>query len=120
MKKTLLLIFILLMLSCQKDGVFPKSPPNVKLEVQWIPPRTFILTGETNEPSDRGFIISSKQGSIIGEKDIVVLPYDIQGIGKFTKEITLSGPAKVYIRAWAMRRNLDNVGYSNEVSFDAW
>ena len=113
-------VVLALLAGCQKDGVFPKDPPTVDLEVEWIPPRSFILTGHTDEPCDRGFLISGRQGGKIGNSDIVVLPYDIAGTGHYTKEITLTAGVKVYIRAWATRGNVEYTSYSVEQSYETW
>jgi hypothetical protein len=88
--------------------------------VEWIPPRSFILNGHTDEPWVRGFLISGRHGGKIGNSDIVVLPYDIAGTGHYTKEITLTAGVKVYIRAWATRGSTDNISYSVEQSYETW
>lgn len=113
------LLLILLFVSCQ-DAVIPKQLPEVNLMVEWIPPKSFILAGETFEPCDRGFIVSGRQDSKIGDPDAIVLPYDIHGVGRFTREITLTAGAKVYIKAWATRGKQEYTNYSKEYSFETW
>lgn len=122
MRKVILLIILIftLLSGCKKDGIFPKELPYVGLEVEWIPPKSFIMVGETLEPCDRGFIISGRKGAGVGDADAIVLPYDIQGVGNFTKEITLSSGIKVYIKAWANRGKLEYTSYSKERSFETW
>ena len=123
MKKYLVIALVVLLAmvsSCQKDGVFPKEPPVVGLQVEWIPPKSFILTGETQEPCDRGFMLCGRPDAKVGDADVIVLPYDIQGVGKYTKEITMSTASRVYIRAWATLGSVENTGYSREQSFETW
>lgn len=117
---SVLLTLMVALAGCQKDGVFPHPAPTVQLQVEWIPPKSFILTGETTEVCDRGFIISGRSDGKIGDQDVVVLPYDIAGIGRFTKEITLTSGVKVYIRAWATKGKVEITNYSEVQSFETW
>lgn len=113
-------LLILLLLGGCRDSIIPKQLPDVSLTVEWIPPKSFIMAGETFEPVDRGFIVSGRQNAKIGDPDAIVLPYDVQGIGKYTKEITLSSGVKVYIKAWATRGKQEYTSYSVEYSFETW
>lgn len=113
------LLLILLFAGCH-DAVIPKQLPDVLLTVEWIPPKSFIMAGETFEPCDRGFIVAGRQDGKIGDPDVIILPYDIQGVGNFTKEITLTSGVKVYIKAWATRGKQEYTNYSKEYSFETW
>ena len=120
MKKKILLLLFIFLFSC-KDEIIIKEFPTVNIEISWLGGNTYTLTGETFEPCDRGFIIAGYAGSKIGDVGVIILPYDVQGNGRYSKTISLTNQgAKYYIKAWATRSKVEYTGYSREESIQTW